>query len=85
VLNGLLAGAPGIAAPSQLRVEQVEEWPANLADLQMPERRLDNTPDVSLIGLPRRQIPIGHLGVLVHELSHGRVRLRLTPRRGLLE
>src|SRR5690348_1928518 len=45
----------------------------------MPERRLDNTPDVRLISLPRRQIPVGDLGVLIHELGHSRVRLRLTP------
>jgi hypothetical protein len=50
----------------------------------VPERRLDNPPDVRLISLPRRQVPVGHLGVLVRQLVHGRVRLRLAPR-GLLE
>jgi hypothetical protein len=85
VLNGPLAGAPGIAAPSQLRGEQVEEGSADLADLQAPERRLDNTPDVRLLSLPRRQVPVGHLGVLIYELSHGRIRLRLASRRGLLK
>ena len=85
MLNEPLTGAPRITAPPQLRIEQVEQWPADLADLQMSERRLDNTPDVRLISLPRRQVPVGHLGVLVHELGHGRVRLGLAPRRGLLE
>ena len=85
VLNGPLAGAPGIATPSQLRVEQIEEGPADLTDLQMPERRLDNTPDVRLISLPRRQVPVGHRGVLVHELGHGRVGLWLAASLRLLE
>ena len=85
VLNEPLASAPRITAPSQLRIEQVEQRAADLADLQVPERRLDHPPDVSLIRLPRRQVPVGHLGVLVHELGHGRVRLWLAARRGLLE
>src|SRR5690348_13269114 len=51
----------------------------------MPERRLDNTPDVRLISLPRRQVPVGDIGVLIHELGHGCVRLRLASCRGLLE
>jgi hypothetical protein len=51
----------------------------------VPERRLDHPPDVSLIRLPRRQVPVGHLGVPVHELGHCRVRLRLASRRGMLE
>lgn len=51
----------------------------------MPERRLDNTPDVRLISLPRRQVPVGHLSVLIHELGHGRVRLGLASSLCLLE
>jgi hypothetical protein len=35
--------------------------------------------------LSRRQVPVGHLGVLVHELGHGCVRFRLASRRGLLK
>ena len=54
MLNEPLAGAPRITAPSQLRIEQVKQRAANLTDLQVPERRLDNPPDVSLICLPRR-------------------------------
>jgi hypothetical protein len=57
----------------------------DLAHLQVAERRLDNPSDVSLIRLPRRQVPVGYLGVLVHELGHGRVCLRLASRGRLLE
>ena len=85
MLDEPLAGAPRITAPSQLRVEQVEQRAADLADLQVPECRLDHPPDVSLICLPRRQVPVGHLGVVVHELGHGRVCLGLASRCGLLE
>jgi hypothetical protein len=85
VLNEPLAGVLRISAPPQLRMEQVEKGAADLADLQVPERRLDNPPGVSVIRLSRRQVPVGHLGVLCHELGHGRVRLGLASRRGLLE
>jgi hypothetical protein len=85
MLDEPLAGASSITAPSQLRIEQVEQRTADLADLQVPERRLDHPPGVSLIRLPRRQVPVGHCRVLVHELGHGRVGLRLASRRGLLE
>jgi len=85
MLNEPFACAPRITAPSQLPVKQVEQRTADLPDLQVPEPRLDNPPDVCVIRLPRRQVPVGHLGVLVHELGHGRVHLRLASHRGMLE
>ena len=74
-----------IPAPLQLRVEQVEQGPAYRADLQVPESGLDHPPDVELVRLPGRQVPVGDLRVPVHELGHGGVRLRLASRPGLLE
>jgi len=85
VLNEPLPGAPRIAAPPQLRVQEVEQGSADLPDLQVPESRLDHPPDVDLVRLPGRQVPVGDLGVPVHQLRHSGVRLGLAPRRGLLE
>src|SRR6185437_4451040 len=85
VLDEPLACAPRIAAAAQLRVEQVEQRPAYLADLEVPERWLDHPPDVDLVRLARGQIPVSDLEVPVHQLRHGGVRLGLTPRSGLLE
>ncbi len=85
VLGEPLAGTPGIAAALQLRVEQVEQGPADLADLQVPESGLDHPPDVELVRLPGRQVPVGDFRIPVHELGHGGIRLGLASRRGLLE
>src|SRR6266704_3603833 len=85
VLDEPLPGAPGIAAPPQLRGQEVEQGPAELSDLQVPESGLDHPPDVDLVRLPGRQVPVGDLGVPIHQLRHGGVRLGLAPRRGLLE
>jgi hypothetical protein len=85
VLDEPLPGAPGIAAPPQLRVQEVEQGPADLPALQVPESGLDHPPDVNLVRLPGRQVPVGDLGVPVHQLRHGGVRLGLASRRGLLE
>ena len=85
VLDEPPPGAPGIAAPLQLRVQEVEQGPSDLPDLQVPERRLDHPPDVDLVRLPGRQVPVGDLGVPVHQLRHGGVRLGLAASRGLLE
>jgi hypothetical protein len=85
VLDEPLTGAPGIATAPQLRIQQVEQRPVYLADLHVPESGLDHPPDVDLVRLPGRQIPVGDLDIPVHELSDGGVGLRLAPRRGLLE
>ena len=76
---------PFIAAPPQLRVQEVEQGPSDLPDLQMPESRLDHPPDVDLVRLPGRQVPVGDLGVPIHQLRHGGVGLGLAASRGLLE
>jgi hypothetical protein len=52
MLDEPLAAAPRITTPSQLRIEQVEQRAADLANLQVPERRLDHPPDVGLTGRP---------------------------------
>jgi hypothetical protein len=85
VLDEPLPGAPGIAAPPQLRVQEVKQGPAELPDFQVPERGLDHPPDVDLVRLPGRQVPVSDLGVAVHELGHGGVRLGLASCRGLLK
>ena len=56
VFNKPLASTRQVTAAPQLRVEQVEQRPAYLADLQVPESGLDHPPDVDLIRLPRRQV-----------------------------
>ena len=85
VLDEPLPGAPGIAAPPQLRVQEVEQGPADLSDLQVPESGLDHPPDVDLVRLPGRQVPVGDFDIPVHQLRHGGVRLGLAASRGLLE
>ena len=85
VLGERLPGAPGIPAAPQLRVQEVEQGAAYLADLQVPESGLDHPPDVELVRLPGRQVPAGDLRIPVHELGHGGVRLGLASRRGLLK
>ena len=66
VLDKPFPGTPRIAAPSQLRVQEIEQGPADLPDLQMPESGLDHPPGVDLVRLPGRQVPVGDLGVPVH-------------------
>jgi hypothetical protein len=51
----------------------------------MPKSGLDHPPDVDLVRLPGRQVPVGDLGVPIHQLRHSGVRLGLASRRGLLE
>ena len=85
VLGERLRVTCGVATPPQLRIEQIEQGPAYLADLQVPQTGLDHPLDVVLVRLPGGQVPIGDLGVPVHQLRHGGVRLRLTISRGLLE
>jgi hypothetical protein len=68
VLGKWLTRARMVAAAPQLRVEQVEQGPPYLADLKVPKRGLDHPLDVVLVRLPGRQIPVGDLGVPVHQL-----------------
>jgi hypothetical protein len=85
VLDEPLPGAPRIAAPPQLRIQEVEQGPAELSDLQVPESGLNHPPDVYLVRLPGRQVPVGDFDIPVHQLRHGGVRLRLAASRGLLK
>jgi hypothetical protein len=66
-------------------VEHVEHRTAYLADLHLPERRLDRPSDVPLKTRPGGQIPLGYLRILIEQLGDGRAGLRLAPGRYLLE
>jgi hypothetical protein len=85
VLTERLASARVIPAAPQLRVEQVEQRAAYLADLKVTKSGLDHPPDIDLVRLPGGQVPVSHLDVPVHELGRGGVCLGLASRCGLLE
>lgn len=85
VLGKWLTSARMVTAAPQLRVEQIEQGSPYLADLQVPQSGLDHPLDVVLVRLPGGQVPVGDLGVPVHQLRYGGVRLRLAASRGLLE
>jgi hypothetical protein len=72
VLGERPAVARQVAAFLQPGVEHVEHRTAYLADLHMPERRLDRPPDVPHEPVPGGKIPLGHLRILVEQLGDGR-------------
>src|SRR5690349_2615215 len=43
--------------------------------LQVAQGGLDGTPDEALVGLPRRYVPLGDRGVLIHQPCHSGARL----------
>jgi len=78
-LDERLAGAREVAASHQAGVEGVQDRAAGLADLEGAEGRVDGPPDVPEVAFPGGHVPPGCRHVLVEQLGHGDIRVRLPP------
>jgi len=79
VLGKRAAGTGQVTAALEPGIQLIEHPAAHLADLQVPESRLDRTADEARVRLPRRDIPLGHRNILVQELFHGNAGVGPTP------
>lgn len=79
------ACARWVAAPLQPPVQLVQNRAAYLANLKVPDSGLDRPPDMPLAAFPRRQLPLGDRGLLIHQPRYGHVGLGLAAHRSLLE
>ena len=85
VLGEWPAGAGQVAAALQPRVQLVEDGPADLPYLQVPQGGLDGAADEPLVGLPGGHVPRDDRRVLVQELRDRRGGLGGTTLGGFLQ
>jgi hypothetical protein len=85
VLDERPARAGQVATALQPGVQLVEDGPADLPHLDMPQSGLDGAADEALVGLPRGHVPRGDQRVLIQELRDGRIGLWRTAFRCFLE
>jgi hypothetical protein len=85
VLGERPTGARKVPAAAEPRIEHIQHWSAELAQFHGSQPGKDRAPDVTLIGIPRREVELGDLHVAGQQLDHRDTGIRPLPGRGLLQ